>query len=414
MPPDQSCINDVETGWRPRRGTASMRWFMLLVAMIGLGSLLVGGDVAHADANTTITVTVLNRVADAGKSTRDPVPGVTVNATAADGTVAGTGVTDAKGVVAIDVGVAAKFTVSIDEKSLPSGVAPASGEPTSREVDFNAGVSIGAGKQVTFFLGKDTRTTQSRISLLPQTLVNGVKFSLLYAMAAIGLSLIYGTTGLSNFAHGELVTLGAVVTWYLNVQGPRLHLLLAALFGVAAAALAGGLVENRVWRPLRRRGMSLTSMMIMSIGMAIAVRYIFLFYFGGRNRRFRQYVGESQKEMHIGSIGVTPRDLTIMIVSIIVVVAVCMFLLKLRLGKAIRAVSDNPDLASATGIDTNRIILLVWLVGGGLAGLGGVMFGAATGIQWDMGFNILLILFAAITVGGLGNPFGALLGAFIV
>ena len=155
-------------------------------------------------------------------------------------------------------------------------------------------------------------------------------------------------------------------------------------------------------------------MMIMSIGMAIAVRYIFLFYFGGRNKRFRQYVGESQKELHFASIGVTPRDLTIMIVSIIVVVAVCMFLLRLRLGKAIRAVSDNPDLASATGIDTNRIILLVWLVGGALAGLGGVMFGAATGVQWDMGFNILLILFAAITVGGLGNPFGALLGAFIV
>jgi len=353
-------------------------------------------------------------VADAGKSTRDPVPGVTVTATAEDGTVAGTGVTDAKGIAAIDVGVAAKFTVTIDEKSLPTGVAPASGEPTSREVDFNAGVSIGAGKTVTFFLGKDTRTTASRISLLPQTLVNGVKFSLLYAMAAIGLSLIYGTTGLSNFAHGEIVTLGAIVTWYLNVEGPRLHLLFAGIFGIAASALAGAALETRVWRPLRRRGMSLTSMMIMSIGIAIATRYIFLFYFGGRNRRFRQYVGESQKELRIGDVGITPRDLTIMIVSIIVVLAVCGFLLKLRLGKAIRAVSDNPELASATGIDTNKIILLVWVVGGALAGLGGVMFGASQGIQWDSGFNILLILFAAITVGGLGNPFGALLGAFIV
>ncbi len=387
---------------------------MLFLALVGLGSLLFDGDVAHADESTTITVTVLNRVTEDGKAQRLPVAGVTVNITDASGANVGTAVTNEEGVAAIDVGIAALYTVTIDVASLPEGVAPAAGEPTSREVDFNAGVSVGAGKKVNFFLGNDTRVTRSQWSLLPQTLVNGMKFSLLYAMCAIGLSLIYGTTGLSNFAHGELVTLGAIVTWYVNVEGPRLHLLLAALFGIAASALAGGALERGVWRPLRGRGMSLTSMMIMSIGMAIAVRYIFLFYFGGRNRRFRQYVGESQKELHFGSIGVTPRDLTIMIMSVVVVVAVCYFLLKLRLGKAIRAVSDNPDLASATGIDTNKIILLVWLIGGALAGLGGVMFGAAGGIQWDTGFTLLLILFAAITVGGIGNPFGALLGAFVV
>lgn len=400
--------------WRRASALFVKRWVMVLLALAALGSVMFDGSVAHADESTTITVTVLNRVTENGKSERIPVAGVKIDIFDANGAPVGTGVTDDKGVAAIDVGTAALYTVTIDEATLPEGVAPAAGEPTSREVDFNAGVSVGTGKKVNFFLGNDTRVTRSQWSLLPQTLVNGVKFSLLYAMAAIGLSLIYGTTGLSNFAHGELVTFGAIVTWYLNVEGPRLHVLIAALFGIAASALAGGALERGVWRPLRQRGMSLTSMMIMSIGIAIAVRYIFLFYFGGRNRRFRQYVGESQKELHIGSIGVTPRDLTIMIVSIVVVVAVCYFLLKLRLGKAVRAVSDNPDLASATGIDTNKIIVLVWLVGGALAGLGGVMFGAASGIQWDMGFNILLILFAAITVGGLGNPFGALAGAFVV
>jgi len=409
-------MNQSPAGWR--RALLCAPWYLkravlVLLALLVMGADLFDGGAVHADDSTTITATVLNRSKENGKTVRTPVEGVTVNVTDESGANVGTGVTDAKGVVAIDVGKPATYTVSIDEATLPEDATVAEKEK-SHVVDFTAGVSVGAGKKVTFFLGKSTRVTKSRWSQLPQTLVNGIKFSLLYAMAAIGLSLIYGTTGLSNFAHGEIVTLGAIVTWYLNVEGPRLHLLLAALFGIAAAAAAGGLVERNVWRPLRRRGMSLTSMMIMSIGMAIAVRYIFLFYFGGRNRRFRQYVGESQKELHIGSIGVTPRDLTIMIMSIIVVVAVCVFLLKLRLGKAIRAVSDNPDLASATGIDTNKIILLVWLVGGALAGLGGVMFGAATGIQWDMGFNILLILFAAITVGGLGNPFGALLGAFIV
>ena len=373
-----------------------------------------GAAPSHADESTTITVTVLNRVEENGSTTRVPVEGVTLNVRDVGGALVGTGVTDATGVAAIDVGKPDKYIVAIDLDKLPEGVGPAAGEPTEREVDFNAGVSIGVGKKVSFFLGDDTRTVTGKLDLLPQALVSGLKFSLLYAMAAIGLSLIYGTTGLSNFSHGEMVTIGAIIAWYMNVEGLRLHLFLAAIIGIAASALFGFSLERGVWRPLRRRGMSLTSMMILSIGIAIAVRYVYLFFFGGRNRRFRQYVGESQKEMHFWKIGITPRDLTIMILSTIVVVAVCLFLLRFRFGKAIRAVSDNPDLASATGIDTNRIILIVWVLGGALAGLGGVFYGAANGIQWDMGFNILLILFAAITVGGLGNPFGALVGSLVV
>jgi branched-chain amino acid transport system permease protein len=153
-------------------------------------------------------------------------------------------------------------------------------------------------------------------------------------------------------------------------------------------------------------------MTIVSIGLAIGIRYVYLFFFGGRNRRYRQYVGDP--EIDFGPFGVTPRDLGIMAVSVVVVVGVSLFLMRARLGKAIRAVSDNPDLASTTGINTNRIILTVWLIGGALAGLGGVMLGAATGVQWDMGNILLLLMFAAITVGGLGNPFGALLGAFVI
>ena len=90
------------------------------------------------------------------------------------------------------------------------------------------------------------------------------------------------------------------------------------------------------------------------------------------------------------------------------IVAVALFLLKARFGKAIRAVSDNPDLASSSGIDTDRVILIVWVLGGALAGLGGIFYGLEFGVKWDMGFTLLLLMFAAITLGGLGNPFGAL------
>jgi branched-chain amino acid transport system permease protein len=98
----------------------------------------------------------------------------------------------------------------------------------------------------------------------------------------------------------------------------------------------------------------------------------------------------------------------------VVIVAIAVFLIKARFGKAIRAVSDNPDLASSTGIDTNRVILIVWALGGALAGLGGVFYGLDFGVKWDMGFTLLLMMFAAITLGGLGNPFGALLGSLVI
>jgi branched-chain amino acid transport system permease protein len=116
----------------------------------------------------------------------------------------------------------------------------------------------------------------------------------------------------------------------------------------------------------------------------------------------------------IGPVALTPRSMTVMGLSAAVIVAVAVFLIRARFGKAIRAVSDNPDLASSTGIDTNRVILIVWALGGALAGLGGVFYGLDFGVKWDMGFTLLLMMFAAITLGGLGNPFGALLGSLVI
>jgi branched-chain amino acid transport system permease protein len=101
-------------------------------------------------------------------------------------------------------------------------------------------------------------------------------------------------------------------------------------------------------------------------------------------------------------------------ISAVVIIGVALFLLRARFGKTIRAVSDNPELASSSGIDSDRVILLVWVLGGALAGLGGVMYGLEYGIRWDMGFTLLLLMFAAITLGGLGNPFGALIGSLVI
>ena len=249
-------------------------------------------------------------------------------------------------------------------------------------------------------------------SILPQTLANGVKFGLIIAICAVGLSLIYGTTGLSNFAHGEIVALGAIMAWYANQYWFRFHVLLAAIVGIAAATLASAAFERGIFRPLRRRGVGLTSLMIITIGVGISARYVFQFIFGGRSRAYRQFVVQEAKDL--GPFSLTPRSMTIMTISVIAAIGVALWLLRTRTGKAIRAVSDNPDLASSTGINTDRIILIVWVVGGALAGLGGILLGLEQQVRWDMGFSLLLLMFAAITLGGLGNPFGALVGGIVI
>jgi len=154
-------------------------------------------------------------------------------------------------------------------------------------------------------------------------------------------------------------------------------------------------------------------MMIVSIGVALAMRYFFLYLFGGALSAFRQYTLQPDP-ISIGPVDLPPRTLVIMALSVTVIVAVALFLLKARFGKAIRAVSDNPDLASSSGIDTDRVIMIVWILGSALAGLGGVLYGLEFGIKWDMGFTLLLLMFAAVTLGGLGNPFGALLGSLVI
>ena len=111
---------------------------------------------------------------------------------------------------------------------------------------------------------------------------------------------------------------------------------------------------------------------------------------------------------------ITPRDLTVTVIAVLVIIGVGLMLQRTRIGKAMRAVSDNRDLAESSGIDVNRVILVVWMLGGGLAALGGVFYGLTTAVYWDMGFNLLLLMFAGVILGGLGSAFGAVVGSLVV
>lgn len=345
-----------------------------------------------------------------------PVPDVTVSVTGG-GFEAAT-VTDADGKWRLYVPEKDTYTLVVDETTLPDGVIvdpallpeglqPVQGTTGSFEVEFG----LTKTKIVNLFLGEGERITQSFADQLVVRLINGLNFGLLLALAAMGAALIYGTTGLSNFAHGEMVTWGALVALIFSTMWdlPLWLGITAAVIGGAALGLA---LDAGLWRPLRHRGLGIVQLMIVSIGLSLALRYIFQFMIGGRTY---QLPGASPTPIQFGPISLSYIDLTSMGVSIVVILAVAYFLLRTRIGKATRAISDNPQLAAASGINVDRVVRIVWVLAGALAAISGVLWAYfRPGVTWNMGTQMLLLIFAAITLGGLGTAFGALLGSLIV
>ncbi len=244
-----------------------------------------------------------------------------------------------------------------------------------------------------------------------QQATSGLIFGLLLALASIGLSLIYGTTGLSNFAHGEQVTLGGILA-YVFCQLVGLPLILSAIIAVLLAAASGWMQDAWIWHPLRKRRIGTTQQMIVTIGLSMALQYGFQFFFGGDKLRI---VTTTPTIITVGPVTFTRTTLISVVIAIIALGAVSYFLLATRIGRATRAVSDSPALAAASGISVERIIRIVWTLGAGLAGLGGVLMGLyLNATNWNMGGAMLLLMFSAVTLGGLGAAFGALAGSLVI
>ncbi len=240
-----------------------------------------------------------------------------------------------------------------------------------------------------------------------------MKFGLIIAMAAIGLSLVFGTTGLVNFAHGDLVTMGAVIAWFFNTPGGLvMQLIPAAVLAIILSGAAGGALELGLWRPLRRRRTGLIQMLVISIGLSLLLRNIIQIVFGGHSQPYLDYT--IQRALTWGPFAATPRDLSIIGISLIALVAVATLLQQTRIGKAMRAVADNRDLAESSGINVERVILVVWVVGTALAALGGVLAGLDQQVSFLLGFRLLLLMFAGVILGGLGTAYGAMLGSLVI
>ena len=316
-------------------------------------------------------------------------------------------VTDADGKWAIGVPERAIYEVTLDESTLPEGIAVLEGGATQS-------VEIGPSGSVVqnFFIGEGERVVITLFDQLVQRLIYGVNFGLMLGLAAIGLSLVYGTTGLSNFSHAELVTFGALMAYAFGVV-LALPLWLAFPLAVAASAGLGWVQDAGLWKPLRVRGLGLVQLMIVSIGLSLAVRYVFQFFVGGGTM---QLPGSGATKIPLfGAVALSTVDLASMAISLVVIIFLAMWLLYSKTGKATRAISDNAALAAASGIDVDRVVRIVWILASMLAGLSGILWAYfRPGIKWDMGEKILLLMFAAVVLGGLGTAFGALIGALIV
>jgi branched-chain amino acid transport system permease protein len=395
---------------------------VLALAPLGAGAAAAAGACVP-DATTGCLEGTLRSTA------AQPVAGVAISVTGKPGTLKTT--TGADGSWSVAITADGAYTVTLDATTLPAGQSLA--DPTANPISTQ--VRLASSTDVLFALGSgspapvatastssaspgtsgtgDVAATGSGItgSRVAQQATSGLIFGVLLALASIGLSLIYGTTGLSNFAHGEQVTLGAILA-YVFTQLVGLPLIVSAVIAIVLSAASGWMQDAWIWHPLRKRRIGTTQQMIVTIGLSMALQYTFQFFLGGDKLRIDT---TTPSVVTWGPVTLTRTTIISVVIAVVALVGVSYFLLATRVGRATRAVSDSPALAAASGISVERIVRIVWTLGAGLAGLGGVLMGLyLNATNWNMGGAMLLLMFAAVTLGGLGAAFGALAGSLVI
>ena len=390
---------------------ASKKWTGLCkaLAIVAASVFAFSASAQAEESGLSIVAAVQNQTIDGAVATKNPVAGVLISVTTATGSPIGEGTTDSNGTITIVVPEKDTYVVTIDVSTLPEDVTLIDESKTQSTIEKDSFTTD--TKRVTFFAGSSTSTGAPLFDRVAQRLVDGIRLGLIIAICSVGLSLIFGTTGLTNFAHGEMVTFGGLIAFWFNVL-LGIPLLIAAPLVIALGGVLGLAMNGIIFAKLRKRGIGLISQLVVSVGLSIMLRNMYLYQFGGRTRPLDDFSLQVAKSF--GPVSITMRDLTTAIISLVVLLGVAAFLQRSRTGKAIRAVSDNPSLASSTGIDTQKIIRVVWFAGGALAAMGGVFRGLDEQVGFEMGSGLIFLMFAGITLGGLGSAYGALIGGFFV
>nr|WP_253274402.1 branched-chain amino acid ABC transporter permease [Myxosarcina sp. GI1] len=242
-----------------------------------------------------------------------------------------------------------------------------------------------------------------------QLIFNGLAIGSVLALAAVGLTLTYGILNLSNFAHGDFMTLGAYLTWLANTNG--INIWLAMLLGTVGTIIAMLIAEYLLWKPMRDRRASATTLIIISIGLALFIRSAILLIWGSSNQSYALPV---VRALEFADIKVAYYRLVVIGLVFLVILGLHFFLQNSKIGKAMRAVADNIDLARVSGINVERVVIWTWVITGVLTALSGGMYGLITAVRPNMGWFLILPLFASVILGGVGNPYGAILGALVI
>ena len=243
-----------------------------------------------------------------------------------------------------------------------------------------------------------------------QLLVNGLVLGSIIALAAIGLSMIYGILNFANFAHGDFLALGAYLSFVFSVM-LGLNFILAGALAVALTALIAVGCDYVIWKPMRAKGADRVALIIISIGLALFLRNLIIFLLGPDIKRYALPV---KRGIELGSVVITQKQIVVIIIAIICMFFVHYLLKKTTIGKAMRALSDNIDLAKSSGIDVDRVIQYTWAIGMALAAVGGILYGLITSVNPNMGWFMVLPMFAAVILGGIGSPYGAMAGGLII
>jgi neutral amino acid transport system permease protein len=243
-----------------------------------------------------------------------------------------------------------------------------------------------------------------------QTGLTGLSLGAIYALGAVGLTLVYGILKLVNFAHGDFLTFGAYIAYLMNVTW-GLPLAAGVVLAMIATAVLAVFFELIMWGPMRARRAGLLQLLLMSIGLALVIRSA-IQYFWGTDIKLLD-VNTTASVSFLG-LRIGRTQLIVIGIGFAVLIAVGLMLRQTLLGKRMRALADDLDLAETAGIDTRRVILYTWIFAGALAGLAGVLAGAVTSLSPEFGFELLLPIFAAVILGGIGDAYGALAGGMLL
>jgi branched-chain amino acid transport system permease protein len=262
---------------------------------------------------------------------------------------------------------------------------------------------------------------------MTELIVYGIVLGSIIALGAIGLTLLYGILRFAHFAHGDLMTLGAYVVLLLNAQllptlgVPELRLgslsfggrmLGSLLISMGVTAMVALFIDRLLYAPLRGRKSSPVILAMASLGMAFILRSLIYIIWGPQFLFYSQELRPAW-ELPMG-IRLKPDQVFILVMTLLLVLLLYLFLQRTKLGKAMRATADNPTLAWVCGIDTGRVTAWTWVLGAALAAAAGVLYGIDAQLRPDMGWSFLLPLFAAVILGGIGSPLGALAGGIIL